>query len=144
MMLLLGNGVCSGGIATYFTLINYGVWGTFGLCSSIIFLAFWAIHEVMLRRSNRLNSELIDGARLIELCERNGLEKWSPQKIEESVKNGAPLVICDNLVLDVGTYEKFHPGGKFTLTKNYGRDIAKFYYGNYTLTSDSKAHTHSG
>jgi len=49
------------------------------------------------------------------------------------------------LVLRVDGYHKIHPGGKFVIEKNYGRDIAKFYYGNYTLTNGklSKAHTHT-
>ena len=58
-----------------------------------------------------------------------------PKEIEEAVESGDPLVICDNLVLRTAGYEKIHPGGKFTIRKNFGRDIAKFYYGNYTLTN---------
>ena len=58
---------------------------------------------------------------------------------------GASLVVCDNLVLRINGYEKIHPGGRFVITKNYGRDIAKFYYGNYALTSGpkTKIYTHS-
>ena len=58
---------------------------------------------------------------------------------------GDSLVICDNLVLRTSGYERIHPGGKFTIRKNFGRDIAKFYYGNYALTNGklTKAHTHS-
>ena len=52
-MLLLGNGVCSGGVATYFSKIGYGVWGTFGVCTSIFFLLLVALHEFLLRRYNR-------------------------------------------------------------------------------------------
>ncbi len=59
VMLLLGNGVCSGGIATYFTLVGFGVWGTFGLCSSIIFLTMWVVHEYFLRRYNRKHYKII-------------------------------------------------------------------------------------
>ncbi len=82
----------------------------------------------------------------MQLCEEKQLPIWSTHAIEEKVAEGEPLVICDNLVLRVDGYEKLHPGGKFTIVKNYGRDIAKFYYGNYTLTSDkyTVAHTHSG
>ena len=53
LMLLLGNGVCSGGIATYFSKIGYGVWGTFGVCSSIFFLLMVGLHECIMRRYNR-------------------------------------------------------------------------------------------
>ena len=56
------------------------------------------------------------------------------------------MVICDNLVLRTAGYERIHPGGKFVITKNFGRDIAKFYYGNYSLTNGklTKPHTHTG
>ena len=62
------------------------------------------------------------------------------------MKNGDSLIICDNLVLRTAGYDKIHPGGKFTITKNFGRDMAKFYYGNYSLTigNKSRPHTHSG
>ena len=59
---------------------------------------------------------------------------------------GDTLCVCDNLVLRTDGYERIHPGGKFVIYKNFGRDIAKFYYGNYSLTNGklSKCHTHSG
>lgn len=48
-------------------------------------------------------------------------------------------------MLRTNGYERIHPGGKFTIVKNFGRDIAKFYYGNYSLTNGKllKPHTHS-
>ena len=64
-MLILGNAVCSGGIATYFSKIGYGVWGTFGVCTSIFFLALVAIHEFVLRRFNKKNHKLIEGVSLL-------------------------------------------------------------------------------
>lgn len=69
-MLLLGNGVCSGGIATYFSKIGYGLWGTFGVCSSLFFLAMLGLHEFCMRRSNRRNFKLIEGDKLSELVAR--------------------------------------------------------------------------
>ena len=58
---------------------------------------------------------------------------------------GDSLIVCDNLVLRTNGYEKIHPGGKFVIRKNFGRDIAKFYYGNYALTNGKyvKPYTHS-
>ena len=53
LMLLLGNGVCSGGVATYFSKIGYGIWGTFGVCSSIFFLLLWGLHEYAMRKYNK-------------------------------------------------------------------------------------------
>lgn len=70
VMLILGNGVCSGGVATYFSKIGYGMWGTFGLCSSILFLSLVMIHEFMMRRSNRRKFKIIEGEKLDELIRR--------------------------------------------------------------------------
>jgi len=55
------------------------------------------------------------------------------------------LVILDDLVLDVTDFAKQHPGGRFLLEKNFGRDISKFFHGGYSLepTKNSKTHTHS-
>ena len=145
-MLLLGNGVCSGGIATYFSKIGYGIWGTFGVSTSIFFLLMLALHEFFMRRYNRRNYKLIEGQALTELIERDNLPAYTPTQIEHAVEGGDSLVICDNLVLRTSGYERIHPGGKFTIVKNFGRDIAKFYYGNYALTNGklTKPHTHSG
>ena len=58
----------------------------------------------------------------------------------------------DNCVLDncefykLFHYDHFHPGGKFTLTKNFGRDISKYLYGGYKLVNsieNEKAKNHS-
>jgi cytochrome b involved in lipid metabolism len=41
-------------------------------------------------------------------------------------------------VLDIYEFEKFHPGGKFVLQHNVGRDITKFFIGAYNLKKDNK------
>lgn len=57
------------------------------------------------------------------------------------------LVILDNLVLNFGEYHHYHPGGRFMLMKNRGRDISKYFYGGYRLVNDKDdmtiPHTHS-
>ena len=146
IMLLFGNGVCSGGVATYFSKIGYGVYGTFGVSTSIFFLLMVAVHECMMRRYNRRNFKLVEGEQLLHMIADNDLKAWTPLEIEQAVEGGDTLVICDNLVLRTDGYEKIHPGGKFTIRKNFGRDIAKFYYGNYALTNGmlTTPHTHGG
>lgn len=54
-------------------------------------------------------------------------------------------MIFDNLVLDLNGYENVHPGGRFNLRHNIGRDISKFFYGGYSLINKPKSapHTHS-
>lgn len=58
---------------------------------------------------------------------------------------GKQLVVFDNLVLDLNGYERFHPGGKFNLTHNYGRDVSKFFFGGYKLVNvkNEGPYTHS-
>ena len=89
---------------------------------------------------------MIEGIELAELIHSKDLPTWTPTEIEKAVAEGDSLLICDNLVLRTAGYEKIHPGGKFVIKKNFGRDMAKFYYGNYTLTNGklTKAHTHTG
>lgn len=48
---------------------------------------------------------------------------------------GETLSILDNQVVKVADYEHFHPGGIFTLKKNYGRDISKYFIGAYKLAN---------
>ena len=54
------------------------------------------------------------------------------------VAQGHSLVLFDNLVLDLKGYERNHPGGKFNLVHNYGRDISKFFFGGYQLVQTTK------
>jgi len=61
---------------------------------------------------------------------------------------GKKLVILDDLILEVGDYMDNHPGGKFLIEHNIGRDISKFFYGGYgldgnMLASGSLKNTHS-
>jgi|APDOM4702015073_1054812.scaffolds.fasta_scaffold677910_1 cytochrome b involved in lipid metabolism len=45
----------------------------------------------------------------------------------------------------MGEFENFHPGGYFTLKKNYGRDITKYFNGAYKLVnhiSNEKLYVH--
>ena len=44
---------------------------------------------------------------------------------------GQELVILDDLVLDVGDFARYHPGGYFSIHQNRSRDVSKFFYGGY-------------
>ena len=61
------------------------------------------------------------------------MREYTAQQVDIGVERGEKLVILDNLILNLNGYERYHPGGKFTLMKNLGRDISKFYYGGYAL-----------
>ena len=65
----------------------------------------------------------------------------------EVFENGKKWVILDNLVLDLGegatSYFNHHPGGKFVLEHNVGRDISKFFFGGYAMTKGMPQVHHS-
>ena len=145
VMLLWGNAVVTGGTWTYFKMIGSDPWGPLTLFEITFFGLLWMFHELYLRRNNRLNFKILEGVELqSELFRKDMLKnKMTPTQIEEAVADGDSLCICDNLVLRTDGYERVHPGGKFVITKNFGRDIAKFYYGNYGLTRMFKLYTHS-
>jgi cytochrome b involved in lipid metabolism len=67
------------------------------------------------------------------------------QEFEERVAKGEMLVILDDLVLDVGKWKVNHPGGKFLIDHNIGRDVSKYFYGGYLLENGQgmKPNTHS-
>ena len=48
-------------------------------------------------------------------------------------------MLLDDLVLDVGKYANFHPGGAFLINHNIGRDVSKFFYGGYSLEDEGKS-----
>ena len=54
-------------------------------------------------------------------------------------------MVVDDLVLDISKFKLSHPGGKFVLEYNVGRDVSKFFYGGYILETSNgiKPHTHS-
>ena len=58
---------------------------------------------------------------------------------------GELLIILDNLVLKVDNFASSHPGGKFVIQHNAGRDISKFFFGGYSLENypGAKGHNHS-
>ena len=46
---------------------------------------------------------------------------------------GRALVILDEYILDISDFMHKHPGGRFVLKHNIGRDISKYFYGGYSL-----------
>ena len=71
--------------------------------------------------------------------------RMSPNEFNEKVNGGEKLVILDGYVLDIGKFMDDHPGGRFSMEHNIGRDISKFFHGGYSLefTQKLKNHTHS-
>ena len=50
---------------------------------------------------------------------------------QEVYQRGRKLMILDEFVLDVADFAEWHPGGKFVINHNIGRDVSKFFYGGY-------------
>ena len=69
----------------------------------------------------------------------------SPKEFEERIAGGEQLVLLDDLVLDISQYQFNHPGGRFVIEHNIGRDISKFFYGGYALefSSGHRPYLHS-
>ena len=67
------------------------------------------------------------------------------QEFKESVNSGKQFVILDDMVIDVSIFMDDHPGGKFSLQHNIGRDVSKYFYGGYSMENIEKVphHIHS-
>jgi len=76
----------------------------------------------------------------------NTLRKsMSRKEFEKAVfEDGRKLVILDDLVLDVEEFIPHHPGGKFMISQNVGRDVSKFFYGGYALGFNSRGRRKPG
>lgn len=61
----------------------------------------------------------------------------SRSDFKKRVAGGEQLVVVDDLVLDISKFKLSHPGGKFVLEYNIGRDVSKFFYGGYILETMS-------
>lgn len=66
------------------------------------------------------------------------------EQFNAAVASGSKFVILDDLVVDVGAFINHHPGGRFVLTHNIGRDISKFFYGGYNLEGNTGPNPSSG
>jgi stearoyl-CoA desaturase (delta-9 desaturase) len=71
----------------------------------------------------------------------------SREEFAQELKRGRKLVLLDDLVLDITEFVSEHPGGKFVMNHNVGRDISKFFFGGYCLEDNDKpnnrGHNHS-
>jgi len=60
-------------------------------------------------------------------------DSMTAPEFDQAIVNGRQLCILDDLVLDIGKFINQHPGGRFVLQHNIGRDISKFFHGGYSL-----------
>ncbi len=69
----------------------------------------------------------------------------SLEEFKQRCASGELLIILDNLVLKADDFASAHPGGKFLIHHNVGRDISKFFFGGYSLENypSARGHNHS-
>ena len=70
------------------------------------------------------------------------------EQFESAIENKIPLMLLDNLVLNVSEFINQHPGGRFLIRHNIGHDISKYFYGGYCLEGNlgskpAEGHVHS-
>jgi hypothetical protein len=54
---------------------------------------------------------------------------FTTEEVRNKIKQGGMLVILDGQVLDITSFYKYHPGGRFVLTTRLGRDITGMFKG---------------
>jgi len=64
-------------------------------------------------------------------------------QFDQLVAEGNPLVILNDRVLDVSTYNNLHPGGNFVINMLIGRNITKFFEGEIMPADGIEAYKHS-
>ena len=94
-------------------------WYSLGLFAALL-IVLEALHQHFLMKAPVPFSEPLNVMSVEEFRKESELKK---------------LVILDDLVLDVSEFVNAHPGGRFLLERNSGRDISKFFYGGYSLES---------
>lgn len=130
-MLFLGNVTAMTGIGHYFGDILQGDnRKILGVISLLSFCFIVMVLEAIYRLRNKYAKGHITTP---EPSELGKVQAFSPEEIDLQVKAGKELVIFDNLVLNLNGYTRLHPGGKFNLTHNFGRDVSKFFFGGYNL-----------
>ena len=128
LMLLIGNLAVGSGIAEYYEYRDEDK-KQLGPLSLFSFVLFVMVFEAIFRVRNKFSLGHIKTPNV----EEGKVEALTPEQVDERVGKGEQLVIFDNLVLNLNGYERVHPGGKFNLIHNLGRDISKFFFGGYNL-----------
>ena len=72
------------------------------------------------------------------------LQTMSPDEFLIQVRGGKQWAMYNQYVVDVSSLLSTHPGGRFVIEKNIGREIGKYLYGAYTVESSSMSpHAHT-
>ena len=140
IVLFYANVILLGGTITYcLAFLQDEKYIPIGIISFLFFINLVLVSEYVHRKKARSENAAKQYITEHELAIRSGskgttdVKMYTAQQVDIEVEQGQKLVILDNLILNLNGYERQHPGGKFTLIKNLGRDISKFYYGGYAL-----------
>ena len=141
IILLFGNLTVSSGMGHYFGDILDNDWGEDRSWLAGFSTATFAILVVLMEALYRIRNKFALG----HIKTPMKIETFTPEQVDKAVEAGKEYVIFDNLVLDLNGYAKVHPGGKFNLLHNLGKDISKFFYGGYNLVNKKfrRPHHHS-
>lgn len=106
-----------------------------GVLHFVTIFIFFAIFEIFIYKSKQGEVILTGGDHAQDIIT---LEDYN-QRLAE----GENLAILEDFVVDLSKFKFSHPGGKFVIEHNIGRDISKFFYGSYMLENNMKPHLHS-
>jgi len=138
VMLFLGNLTCGVGTLNYCNHFVHNEYRTFALLlGPVAFVAFClavGVCEFLFRKKAK-ESKLVLFNPIIKLGKHSKAKIFGSHEVDEEVEKGRSLLLFDNLILDLDGYERLHPGGKFVLNRNVGRDISKFFYGGYAMVN---------
>ena len=142
LVILLSQVTIGMGISTLYYYIDEKDTGVVLL--AITYVAFWTIlivSEIIFRIKRRTE---------VQFEIYGQIDQFTKIEFHDLVENqGRMLVILDEYVLDVEEFMHKHPGGRFALKHNVGRDISKYFYGGYALegnigrSNPKKGYTHS-
>jgi len=113
---------------------NRGIDTVLHYCSIALFVGLFSVMEIWHQRFLRQ-----DPIKFNEPLNTISEEEFKMEVQKDKQK----LVILDDLVLDVTRFADSHPGGRFVIERNVGKDISKYFHGGYSLELGSANHTHS-
>mmetsp|Transcript_17074 Transcript_17074/g.26407 ORF Transcript_17074/g.26407 Transcript_17074/m.26407 type:complete len:158 (-) Transcript_17074:1061-1534(-) len=101
-----------------------------GAALVVLHLAYFLIVSLSVEFNHRQG---LTQERQIELeQEKNGEERVIHlEEFKRRIILGEKLVILDDLVLDVGSFMDDHPGGRYSIEQNVGKEVSKYFYGGY-------------
>ena len=86
-----------------------------GMISLGAFCLLVMIFECFYRRTNRKTDMTVKTPESDHNKKGSNCMVYTSDQIDRGVAAGIPLLIFDNLVLNLNGYERLHPGGKFVL-----------------------------